>query len=102
MSKTEVSTAKDSRIYLEKLFQATFYIKEPKILQIEKYVKNTLLLGVTERWYIHDFIPFILSIIDPNPRKIKSFLVAVYFHIDIGKEAEDGLEEYQKLALMRT
>lgn len=100
LSKTEVSTAKDARVYLEKLFQATFYIKEPKIAQIEKYVKSQLTLGVKEHWYINEFIPFILSIIDPNPRKIKSYLTAVYFHIEIAGLATATLEEYKKLALI--
>ena len=100
LSKTEVSTAKDARVYLEKLFQATFYIREPKMTQIEKYVKSQLSLDVKEYWYINDFIPFILSIIDPNPRKIKSYLTAVYFHVKIAGEKEDALEEYKKLALI--
>ena len=100
LSKTEVSTAKDARVYLEKLFQATFYIREPKVAQIEKYVKSNLDLGITARWYINDFIPFILAIVDPNPRKIKSYLTAVYFHIEIAGKGNDGLDEYKKLALI--
>ena len=46
------------------------------------------------------FVPFILSIIDPNPRKIKSYLTAVYFHIEIAGLKKDTLEEYKKLALI--
>ena len=98
LSKTEVNTAKDARVYLEKLFQATFYIKAPKVEQIEKYVIAHLKMTITAHWYRHDFIPFLCEMMDPNPRRIKRYLTAVYFHLQHAEEKT--FEAYKKFALM--
>ncbi|MEA1891333.1 MAG: P-loop NTPase fold protein [Campylobacterota bacterium] len=99
LSKTEVKSSKDARIYLEKLFQATFYIKEPTVRQIHAYV-NSQLSEREDSWYRTDFIPFVISIIDPNPRRIKNYLTTLYFHINMVKKTEDTLAEYKKMALI--
>lgn len=39
LSKTETKTNKETRAYLEKLFQTTFYIKEPKKEKLNEFVK---------------------------------------------------------------
>jgi hypothetical protein len=110
LSKTEIKTNKETRAYLEKLFQTTFYIKEPKGDKLKSFIKD-----ITKEYQFinesdqEEFISFIISIIDPNPRRIKSYLTTMYFHTitttryermqDIGDETIK-IEDLKKLALI--
>ena len=93
LSNTETYNAKDARVYLEKLFQATFYLREPLNDQINIYIEKNCTYKTLRK--------FILEIIDPNPRRIKSFLTALDFHIKISEfDKKSDEKDLQKLALM--
>ena len=98
-------TSKETRAYLEKLFQATFYIKEPKAQQLIEFTTTTFeSYAFVYPKDIIKFGQFVSSIIDPNPRRIKTFLMAIYFHIISYSDYEKGkwisLEKLKKLTLI--
>ncbi|MBF0554931.1 MAG: hypothetical protein HQK96_10320 [Nitrospirae bacterium] len=110
LANTVQRSDKESRSYLEKLFQSTIYIKQPA----EDKYKDFVMKRLGE----YDFIPkgkceglcdFISDIIDPNPRRIKAFLTAFRFHVitsklykpsDTNPKPKIGLDDLQKLALI--
>ncbi|MFK5975828.1 MAG: P-loop NTPase fold protein [Sulfurovum sp.] len=105
LSSTTTKTSKETRAYLEKLFQATFYIKEPKTGQIKDFAKDIIEpYPFLDSQELEEFTAFISSIIDPNPRRLKNFLMAIYFHIasssDYGNSARITLDNLKKLALI--
>jgi hypothetical protein len=110
LSKTETKTNKETRAYLEKLFQTTFYIKEPKHENLQEFVKTKVEeYGFVESNELSFLTQFINSIIDPNPRRLKSYLTSLYFHIlntEFHVKGDDGVvnkiafEDLKKLALI--
>ena len=102
LSKMETKTSKETKAYLEKLFQATFYIKEPQ----EEYLKK-FVCGIVEKYEIpknqnniDKFVSFIISIVAANPRRLKSYINAIYFHIKNTDNQPENLNDYKKLALI--
>ncbi len=101
LSKSATKTNKETRAYLEKLFQTTFYIKEPSEKKLKTFVKD--ILKQYELNNRDDLTNFIISIIDPNPRRLKSFLVTFYFHIKNSSFSENEnikIDDLKKLALI--
>jgi hypothetical protein len=98
LSNTEVYNTKDARVYLEKLFQATFYLREPSNEQIKEYIKTKC---ETKDEAVYSFI---LSIIDPNPRRIKNFLTGFYLHTEIKEieinDTKESKDDLKKIALI--
>lgn len=106
LSLTQTKTSKETRAYLEKLFQSTFYITAPSKEQLQAFTKKHIEeYRFIPEAYRERFADFIASIIDPNPRRIKNFLMAIYFHIhgcNVAQDADDAydLETLEKLALI--
>lgn len=79
---------KEIRSYLEKLFQATIYLKKPDKQKTKKFIKEILDRKDNKNKDLYDFsnerkdslADFIMEIVDLNPRRIKSFMVVFYFH----------------------
>lgn len=82
LAHSESKSHKETRAYLEKLLQTTFYIKEPKPKKLATFIQ-----GAIEKYQVvneedrDDLVAFLMEIIDPNPRRVKAFLTAYYFHI---------------------
>lgn len=98
--------SRETRSYLEKLFQNTIYIREPREEKVSEYAK-TLMNGFSfvKQEDEEAFCRFIVSIIDPNPRRIKSYIRSLYFHITVSTFcSEEGtgisLDDLKKLALI--
>ena len=104
LSSSETKTNKETRAYLEKLFQSTFYIKEPKENYLKEFIKNILnQLDFVKNSFIDELVIFIISILDSNPRRIKSFLTTLYFHIknsDFEESKNIELDDLKRLALI--
>lgn len=104
LSKTETKTNKETRAYLEKLFQTTFYIKEPKEDYLKSFVKNIINnFNIINVSFFDDLTNFIISIIDSNPRRLKSFLTTLYFHIKSSELSDSSyidIKDLQKLTLI--
>lgn len=83
-------TSKETRAYLEKLFQTTFYIKEPTKEKLKTFVAQNIndydFIDESIRGAIADFI---IEIVDANPRRLKSFLTTFYFHRKNSSFAEE-------------
>ena len=105
ISSVSTKSSKETRAYLEKLFQATFYLKESNSENLEKFILKTVKnYSFVNRSEQKEFTTFIASIIDSNPRRIKTFLMAIYFHIssssDFGSSSSITLINLKKLALI--
>ena len=105
LSATATKTSKETRAYLEKLFQATFYIKEPQEKQLIEFTRDIIKpYPFVDSRELEEFTAFISSIIDPNPRRIKNFLMAIYFHIasssDYGNNPRVTFSNLKRLALI--
>ncbi|MCI4626605.1 MAG: KAP family NTPase, partial [Candidatus Magnetoovum sp. WYHC-5] len=109
---SEISlSTKETRSYLEKIFQTTIYIKQPienKVVEFAENLFDKLFNGIDIKDIDKQgFIRFIASIVDTNPRRIKSFLVGFYLHYtninltDIkGESTKSGQKIYEGLALI--
>lgn len=96
---------RETRAYLEKLFQNTIYIKEPPIEKVSGYAKKLMEnFSFVNQTDMNEFCNFVVSIIDPNPRSIKSFIRSLYFHIVTSGIYKEGmpipLDDLRKLALI--
>jgi ABC-type dipeptide/oligopeptide/nickel transport system ATPase component len=117
LSKMETKTSKETKAYLEKLFQATFYIKEPREEYLIKFVRTIVekykVIGdkitqnqknsdeiTQDQKNIDEFVSFIISIVAANPRRLKSYINAIYFHIKNTDSQPENLNDYKKLALI--
>jgi len=105
LANIETKTAKETRAYLEKLFQATFYIKEASNDKLEKFIKEIVAsYSFVNEDDQEEFSKFIASIIDSNPRRIKNYLTMLYFHVksstDFGNAAAITLGNLKKMALV--
>lgn len=105
LANIETKTSKETRDYLEKLFQATFYIKEADSNNLESFVKKIVeQYGFVNNPEIDEFVSFISSIIDPNPRRLKNYLTSLYFHVkssaNFANSPRITQEKLQKLALI--
>ncbi|MBF0520993.1 MAG: hypothetical protein HQK92_14880 [Nitrospirae bacterium] len=97
-------SSKETRSYLEKLFQSTIYIKQPTK---EKY-KEFICTNLSKYDFISDtdiesLAEYLCDIIDPNPRRIKAFFTAFYIHVKNSafcKSNAIALEDLEKLSLM--
>jgi len=105
LSHVETKTAKETRAYLEKLFQATFYIKEPSEDKLKTFIGEMIaeynFVGTANQ---EDFSEYLSGIIDPNPRRIKNYLTMLYFHIksstEFGSSTSIGFDDFKRLALV--
>lgn len=99
-------TNKETRAYLEKLFQTTFYIKEPPTDKLKEFVVKIIsqyeFVKEKSRDDQDDIVAFIISIVDPNPRRLKSFLTTFYFHYKSSSfdKQNASVEELKKLLLI--
>jgi ABC-type dipeptide/oligopeptide/nickel transport system ATPase component len=106
--------AKETRAYIEKLFQTTVYLKQPDPGKEKEFI-GSLLTDSGCSGFFHSkqdrsaFTDFLLRILDPNPRRIKLFVRGFYFHLVCGSfyhKAADGSvkpvarEDLEKLALI--
>lgn len=76
-------STKETRAYLEKLFQTTLYIKEPDEPNLKKFIKKHLQafsLPITNSDF-NPFIDYLNDLIDANPRRFKTYLNAFFLHI---------------------
>lgn len=103
LATTATKSSKETRAYLEKLFQTTFYIKEPAPDKIRYFVHDQLekfpFIANNAR---DELATFITEIVDPNPRRLKSYVIAFYFHVmnaDVNTEPIE-LGELKKFALI--
>ncbi len=104
LAKVETKTSKETRAYLEKLFQTTFYIKQPNAESLREFIRQTL-----DSYKINDAIDlknmsdYISKIVDPNPRRLKAFIASYYFHIrdsSFAYSADIISDDLEKLALI--
>ncbi|MBF0555237.1 MAG: hypothetical protein HQK96_11890 [Nitrospirae bacterium] len=103
LSKTLQRSDKETRSYLEKLFQSTIYIKQPAEEKYKEFVMKRLKkFDFGQKRECKDLSDFICDIIDPNPRRIKAFLTAFRFHSQNFSfvNPEKVLDDLQKLALI--
>ncbi len=106
LSNVSTKTSKETRAYLEKLFQATFYIKEPKNTELINFIKSIIdPYPFVDSRELEEFTQFISFIVDPNPRRLKNFLTALYFHVISSPTYGGGnpritIENLKKLALI--
>lgn len=85
LSKSLKKTQKESKVYLEKMFQKIFYIKPPTIGQIESFLGEKIHLPIEED---KDLLTHIGKFMSHNPREIKNFIRAFNFEI----KTKDDLE----------
>ncbi|KWT82990.1 KAP family P-loop NTPase fold protein [Candidatus Magnetominusculus xianensis] len=103
ISKTIQLSDKETRSYLEKLFQSTIYIKQPAEEIFVEFVKKKLVeYGFNLEGDAKGLSSVICKIIDPNPRRIKAFLTAFRFHsYNFKHENTESIpDDLQKLALI--
>lgn len=103
LAKTIQRSNKETRSYLEKLFQSTIYIKQPTEKIYKKFVKERLRdFSFVPDNKCEDLSGFVCDIIDPNPRRIKAFLTAFRFHSQkfSSDKPEEVLLDLQRLALI--
>lgn len=109
-------TQKETRSYLEKLFQTTLYLPQPKQEKIVDYIDKQL--GNAASFYPFlklsgddqkKLAQFLGLILDPNPRRIKTFLIAFVLHAantSCIKEKKNSttttipVDDFKKLVLM--
>ncbi len=109
MCQNKDRTTKESRAYLEKLFQSTVYIKQPSQEKLEQYITVQLNRGTSVIKFVpsNSLVPlsdFLKKILDPNPRRLKSFFTSYYLHVKTsqGFSLENNIEidDLKKLALL--
>lgn len=109
MCQSNDRTTKDSRAYLEKLFQSTIYIKQPTKNNLKEYIQTNLNRRTSAIKFIpnHEVIAlsdFLIKILDPNPRRLKAFFTSYYLHVKTsqGFSLENNIEidDLKKLALL--
>jgi len=75
-------SAKETRAYLEKLFQTTFYLPQPKTAPLQVFIKERVMelpfLAPTAQT---KFSEFLADILDPNPRRLKMFFNSFAVHV---------------------
>lgn len=105
LANIETKTAKETRAYLEKLFQATFYIKEASDDKLKMFIQNI----VADYGFVNEsdqaiFSIFISNIIDSNPRRVKNYLIKLYLHVksssNFGNARIIDMDNLKKLALI--
>lgn len=107
MSQNQDRSSKDSRAYLEKLFQSTVYIKQPTSTKLNEYISAQLNQGpidFVEQPHLGELANFLQQILDPNPRRLKAFFTAFYLHVKTSNGFADEttitLDDLKKLALL--
>ena len=100
---------KESRAYLEKLFQSTVYIKQPNAEKLKTYIQHQLapdnspidFVGSKHR---DGLAAFLSQILDPNPRRIKAFFTTFYLHVKTNTEFQGkqdlSEQDLKRLALL--
>jgi len=100
---------KESRSYLEKLFQSTVYLKQPTEQKLTTYIQHQLNPTHSEIDFVADWETealsiFLLGILDPNPRRIKAFFTSFYLHVKtndtFAHEEVIALDHLKKFALL--
>lgn len=99
-------SSKETRSYLEKLFQSTIYIKEAPQKKLKSFIQSSIeklaCLPIADTDEEH-FILYLIELIDTNPRRIKTYLNALYLHIGsgyFGNSSAIDLDDLKKLALI--
>jgi len=99
LSSMNGSQEKETRAYLEKLFQTTIHLKQTPqdriSLMVQEIIKKQ---NYIQKRIKKDFADFIAEIIDPNPRRIKMFLNGLMLHT-LQSEIYSELEERARLEL---
>lgn len=100
-------STKETRAYIEKLFQTTFYIKEPDSKYLKSFINQIFLtLELTKKVQktdVNDIIEFISLLLDGNPRRIKTFLNSFYIHFintSFSKQKIINKDDIKKLILI--
>lgn len=98
-------SAKETRAYLEKLFQTTLYIKEPLEINLKTFIKKHLqsLEISINAGNLNLFVDYLKNLIDANPRRFKTYLNALYLHIqssDFRNTNPIELDDLKKLSLI--
>lgn len=105
LSKTLMRPPRETRAYLEKLFQTTFYLKQPPKGKVTTFMTNLIKASCS---FVVDkdiaaLVEFLASIIDWNPRRLKAFVQTLHFHKKNSSFPSKGklkLDDIQKLALI--
>ena len=110
LSQNNNRSLKESRAYLEKLFQSTIYIKQPDKTKLTTYINEQLnpetglYTFVNNRSNQTALTTFLLDILDPNPRRMKYFFTAFHLHVKANIRFQNKsaikLDDLQRLALM--
>lgn len=106
LSASNSRTVKEIRAYFDKLFQSTVYVKQPTGLKIKEFIFKYLEIekfNFVDQSNYNELVNYISCIIDPNPRRIKSFITSYYFHVKnsyFSKATSINLDDLKKLALI--